>query len=195
MKTERIGILGGTFDPVHIGHMAIAQKALEKCRLDKVIFVPSALPPHKKMPRLASAWDRYRMVALAAQGNPRFEVSDYEVQKGGKSYSIDTVCHFRAQYPAETKLFFIIGEDNVDTLETWKEIDRIIEIVTFIVVNRPGFRNHQKKIKFQSVMLPGMDISSSYLRRAIAQGKTIKYLVPDKVLEYIEHNQLYKFDK
>ena len=138
MKTERIGILGGTFDPVHIGHMAIAQKALEKCRLDKVIFVPSALPPHKKMPRLASAWDRYRMVALAAQGNPRFEVSDYEVQKGGKSYSIDTVCHFRAQYPAETKLFFIIGEDNVDTLETWKEIDRIIEIVTFIVVNRPG---------------------------------------------------------
>ncbi|HQO57093.1 MAG TPA: nicotinate-nucleotide adenylyltransferase [Candidatus Omnitrophota bacterium] len=195
MKTERIGILGGTFDPVHIGHMAIAQKALEKCRLDKVIFVPSALPPHKKMPRLASAWDRYRMVALAAQGNPRFEVSDYEVQKGGKSYSIDTVCHFRAQYPAETKLFFIIGEDNVDTLETWKEIDRIIEIVTFIVVNRPGFRHHQKKIKFQSVMLPGMDISSSYLRRAIAQGKTIKYLVPDKVLEYIEHNQLYKFDK
>ncbi len=195
MRPERIGILGGTFDPVHIGHMAIAQKALEKCRLDKVIFVPSALPPHKKMPRLASAWDRYRMVALAVQGNPRFEVSDYEVQKGGKSYSIDTVCHFRARYPAETKLFFIIGEDNVDTLETWKEIDRIIEIVTFIVVNRPGFRHHQKKIKFQSVMLPGMDISSSYLRRAIAQGKTIKYLVPDKVLEYIEQNQLYKFDK
>ncbi|MFA5259634.1 MAG: nicotinate-nucleotide adenylyltransferase [Candidatus Omnitrophota bacterium] len=195
MTPLRIGILGGTFDPVHIGHMAIAQKALEKCRLDKVIFVPSALPPHKKIPRLASARDRYQMVALATQGNPRFEISDYEIEKGGKSYSIDTVRHFREILPEGTKLFFVVGEDNVDTLETWKDIDCIVEIVTFIVVNRPGFQHHQKKIKFQSVMLPGMDISSSYLRRAIAQGKTIKYLVPDKVLEYIEQNQLYKFDK
>ena len=195
MTPLRIGILGGTFDPVHIGHMAIAQKALEKCRLDKVIFVPSALPPHKKIARLASSRDRYQMVALAIQSNPRFEISDYEIKKGGKSYSVDTVRHFQEVFPPGTKLFFIIGEDNVDTLETWKEIGRIVEIVTFIVVNRPGFQHHQKKIKFQSVTLPGMDISSSYLRRGIEQGKTIKYLVPDKVLEYIEKNQLYKYDK
>jgi nicotinate-nucleotide adenylyltransferase len=191
MPPLRIGIFGGTFNPIHLGHMAMAQKAMEKCRLSKVIFVPTALPPHKKIARLASARHRYHMVALAIKGNPRFEISDYEIQKGGKSYTIDTVRHFQRALPRGAKVFFIIGEDNLAALDTWKNIDDILEIVTFIVVNRPGFKNKQKKIPFQSVNMPGMDISSSYLRRGIVQGKTIKYLVPENVLEYIEKHQLY----
>ncbi|MDZ4242549.1 MAG: nicotinate-nucleotide adenylyltransferase, partial [Candidatus Omnitrophota bacterium] len=134
MKTTRIGLLGGTFNPVHIGHMVIAQTALDKAGLDRVIFVPCHEPPHKKIPHLASARDRLAMIRLAVAENPRFDVSDVEVRRAGRSYTIDTVRHFRDLYKGKAKLHFIIGGDSFAALSAWHCIDEIARIVTFIVV-------------------------------------------------------------
>jgi len=189
---QRIGILGGTFNPVHIGHLAIAQAAQEKCGLDKVIFVPCALPPHKRKSDLVSAADRYEMVRLAIQGNPVFAVSDFEIQKGGKSYSIDTVRHFREKFPSGTKFFFILGEDWAGDLETWRAIDELVKLVTFVVVNRPGHAPEKSRIKFRSVATAGIDVSASGIRRLISLGQSGRYFVPDSVRDYIVKHHLYK---
>ena len=191
---KRIGILGGTFNPIHIGHLTIAEMVYERLRLDKVIFVPSNLPPHKSGKNVASAKDRYHMVRLGVRGNPRFEVSDYEIKKRGKSYSIETVSHFRDRYPAGTKLFFIIGSDLLPTLRAWKRIDEILKVVSFVSVNRPGFKEKKSKIKVRSITIPGLQTSSSYVRERITSGKTVKYLVPESVLSYIEKKKLYKIN-
>lgn len=189
---KRIGILGGTFNPIHIGHLAIAQTAQEKFQLEKVIFVPSNLPPHRKILRLASAKQRYDMVRLAVKNNPLFEVSDFEIKKKGKSYSIDTVQHFEEVFAGKTKLFFIVGADNFLELKTWRRIDEILKIVTFIVVNRPGYDIPKTRIKHHSVIMPGMDIAASYIRKRIKQEKSIKYLVPESVFRYINQHKLYQ---
>lgn len=189
---KRIGILGGTFNPIHVGHLTIAQMVHEQLKLDKVIFVPSNLPPHKSNNNVASNKDRYHMVRLAVRGNPRFEVSDYEIKKGGKSYSVETVNYFRDRYPRGTKLFFIIGNDLLPMLRTWKRIDEILKIVSFVSVNRPGFKEEKSKIKVKSITVPGLQTSSSYVRKRITAGKTVKYLVPENVLSYIEKTRLYK---
>ena len=188
---KRIGILGGTFNPIHIGHLTIAEMVHEQLKLDKIIFVPSNLPPHKNSKNVASAKDRYHMVCLGVRGNPRFEVSDYEIKKRGKSYSIETVSCFRDRYPAGTKLFFIIGSDLLPTLRTWKRINEILKIVSFVSVNRPGFKGKKSKVKLRSITVPGLQTSSSYVRKRITSGKTVKYLVPDNVLRYIEQKKLY----
>lgn len=190
--SERVGILGGTFNPIHIGHLAVAQMAMDKFSLDKVVFVPTHLPPHKKIANLASAAHRYQMVRIAIEDNPAFMISDYEIKKGGKSYSVETIRHFRTIYPAGTKFFFIIGSDNLAELSSWKEIEQIVGMVSFVVVNRPGFEDVQCPIRHQHLSMPGMDISSSYLRRGVVQGKSIKYLVPEKVFRYIEKHNLFK---
>ncbi|MCK5581569.1 MAG: nicotinate-nucleotide adenylyltransferase [Candidatus Omnitrophica bacterium] len=189
--TKRIGILGGTFNPIHVGHLAIAQKAQEKLGLEKVIFVPSCQPPHKKISNLASAKDRYHMVQLAIKDNPLFEISNFEFKKGGKSYSVDTVKYFYDKFSKGTRLFFIIGEDSLPGLGAWRQVDEILKVVSFVVVNRPRFGGKDSPVKHASVAMPGIDVSSSYLRRRIVQGKTIKYLVPEKVLGYIEKHKLY----
>ncbi len=187
---KRVGILGGTFNPLHIGHLAIAEVAQEQMDLDKVIFVPSYLPPHKRIANLAPADERLEMVRLAIKENPKFDISNYEVEKGGKSYTIETVRYFQDKFP-DAKLFFIVGGDSAADLHTWKNIDKILEIVTFIVVNRPGHDECVANIAHHSVVLPGIDISSSYVRRRLTQGKSIKYLVPDEVFRYIEQHKLY----
>ena len=187
---QRIGILGGTFNPIHIGHLAIAQMAKEKVGLDKVIFVPAFIPPHKIVAHLADAKDRLAMVRLAIADNPSFAVSDYEIKKGGRSFSIDTVRHFRSIYAGKAKLYFIIGGDSLASLPTWKQIDKLLQLVTFIAVNRPGYKKIPKAIKHIAVESE-LNISSSDLRKWVTQGKTIKYLVPDKVTRYIEQHKIY----
>jgi len=189
--TERVGILGGTFNPIHIGHLSIAQMAMDKYELSKVIFVPASLPPHKKIANLASAPHRYNMVKLAIEDNPAFEILDYEIKKGGKSYSVDTIKYLREKYPAGTKFFFIIGADNLEQLDSWKDVEQILEMATFIVVNRPGFEDVKGTIKHLNLSVPGMDISSSYLRRGVIQGNSIKYLVPERVFAYIKKHKLF----
>ena len=189
---KRIGILGGTFNPIHVGHLTIAEMVHEQLKLDKVIFVPSHLPPHKSGQDVASADDRYHMVRLAVGGNPHFEVSDYEIKKGGKSYSIETVRWFRDRYPAGTKMFFIIGSDLLPTLRTWKRVNEILKIVSFVSVNRPGFKQKKSIFKLRSITVPGLQTSSSYVRKRITAGKTVKYLVPENVVRYITKKGLYK---
>ena len=189
---KRIGILGGTFNPIHIGHLTIAEMVYEQLKLDKVIFVPANLPPHKSSKNVAATKDRYHMIRLAVRGNPHFEVLDYEIKKGGKSYSIETVNYLRECYPKRTKFFFIIGSDLLPTLCTWKRIQDILKIVSFVSVNRPGFKEKKSKIKVKSITLPGLQTSSSYVRQRITFGKTVKYLVPENVLKYIKQKKLYR---
>lgn len=189
---KRVGILGGTFNPIHIGHLTIAQMVREQLRLDKVLFVPSNLPPHKSGKNVVSAKDRYHMVHLAIRGNSYFEASDFEIQKEGKSYSVETAKYFRDQYPRGTKFFFIIGSDLLSTLHMWKRVDEILEIVSFIAVHRPGFNGKKSKVKAQLITIPGLQTSSSYVRQRITSGKTVKYLVPDSILKYIADKKLYK---
>ena len=189
---KRIGLLGGTFNPVHFGHLAMAQLALERMSLDKVIFIPSNIPPHKNIRDLAPSQTRFNMVKLAIKGNSAFDVSNFEIKKAGKSYSIDTVIHFQKIYPKGTKLFFIIGEDAVWHLSKWKRIEDIRKIVTFIVVNRPGYINREGRAKHYYVEMPAIDIASSFLRKRITKGEPIDYFVPNGVSAYIKKHRLYK---
>ena len=188
---KRIGILGGTFNPIHIGHLSIAQTVQERFGLEKVLFVPAFRPPHRNIVKLASPEERFQMVRLGIKSNALFDVSDFEIKREGKSYSIDTVKYFRKIYPKGTKLFFIIGADNFAELSKWKCIDEILEIVSFIVVNRPGYEIQDSEIKHYIVNMPGMDIASSHIRRRIAQGKSVKYLVPESVFRYIKRKKIY----
>ncbi len=187
----RIGILGGTFNPVHLGHLMIAQMVLETFDLDKVVFIPSSLPPHKNGRDVIPADHRIAMVQLAVKDNALFAVSDYEMKRGGKSYSIDTVIYLRECYPLRTKFFFIIGNDHLTKLHTWRRIEEIVKIVSFVAVYRPGFEAVSSRIKTKSIVIPGVMASSSDIRRRIAAGKTVRYLVPDRVLGYIEKHKLY----
>lgn len=188
---ERIGVLGGTFNPVHVGHLAIAQMALERMHLTKVLFMPAYIPPHKNPHAVAGAKHRYNMVKLAIADNPDFEISDFEISKKGKSYTIDTMTHLRQLY-RDAKLYFIIGGDTLSQLPTWRYIDDILKIAEFIVVNRPGSVKKGREVHHHSVIMPGIDISSSYVRMRLFQKRTIRYFVPDNVLEYIKENRLYE---
>jgi len=189
---ERIGVLGGTFNPIHVGHLAIAQMALERMHLTKVIFVPAHIPPHKNPGIVASAQHRYQMVKLAIDGNASFEISDFEINKKGKSYTVDTMQHFYKLYGQDAKLYFIIGGDALGDLRNWRYIDDILKISEFIVVNRPGYVKKGGDVKHHSVIMPGIDISSSYVRMRLFQNRTIKYFVPDNVLGYISQHCLYQ---
>ena len=189
---KKIGLLGGTFDPIHIGHLLMARAALEMLGLDQVIFIPSCVPPHKKAPTLFSAKDRLKMVRLATKENPQFDVSDFEIKKGGKSYSVDTVRHFRELYPAPAKLYFIVGGDTINQIHTWKDVDQIKKMCTFVSVNRPGYPRGLARFKYHAVTMHGIDMSSTEIRKRLELGKSIQYLVPESVLGYIREHKLAK---
>ncbi|HNV23596.1 MAG TPA: nicotinate-nucleotide adenylyltransferase [Candidatus Omnitrophota bacterium] len=189
---KRIGILGGTFNPIHLGHLAIAQWAYEKLKLDKVIFVPSYFPPHKTTRGVVEAKHRFEMVKLAIEDNSYFEISDFEIQKKGKSYSIDTVRYFRHHFPKPTKFYFLIGEDAYKTLSTWRNIEELLGITQFVVMNRPGFQRNPSAIPVRFLTMLGIDVSSSYIRKCLASSKSVKYFLPEKVLRYIKEHQLYQ---
>ena len=190
---KRIGILGGTFNPIHIGHLMIAQMVLEKFGLDKVIFVPAYLPPHKSGRNLIAAEHRLRMVRLVVRGNRYFEVSSFEITKGGKSYSVDTIRHLRRHYPG-AKLFFIIGSDHIAKLHTWRNIQEVVRMVSFVAVYRPGFKTIRSKIPVRSMIISGVHTSSSDIRRRLGTAKTVKHLIPENVLRYIRKHKLYRFN-
>lgn len=193
---KRIGILGGTFNPIHIGHLAMAEAAREQLRLDRVIFVPAYLPPHKSGKNVISAKDRCRMVELAVAGAPCFEVSDIEIKRKGKSYSIDTIKEVRRRFPAGTKVFFIIGEDNLAGLPKWKSIKELLGLVNFVVINRAG-NVHPKAygMNVRFVPMPRLDISASDIRKKIAAGWSVKYFIPDQVLAYMKRKRLYQQER
>lgn len=193
----RVGILGGTFDPIHQGHLLSAERAREGAELDEVWFIPTNIPPHKEQGSEASAEHRLAMIRLAIENNPAFQVVDDEVTRGGISYSIDTVLRLQERHP-HTQLHYIVGADMVMYLPKWHRIEKIIQCTSFIGLQRPGFTLLldelpiflQQKVKL--VSMPQVDISSTAIRETCKRRESIRYLVDDKVRKYIEVNQLYE---
>lgn len=187
-----IGILGGTFNPIHIGHLILAEEAYYKLKLDKLIFVPAFIPPHKNTQELVSAKDRLAMVKLAIEDNPAFDVSTYEIDAKKKSYSIDTLREFRSIYGDEAQLCFITGSDSLKDLFSWKNINDIFKISKFIVANRPGYPIKEIPKEADTVVITPIEVSSEDIRKRLKEGRSIRYIVPEKVRKYILDNKLYR---
>lgn len=188
----RIGILGGTFDPPHNGHIAIARAALKECDLEKIIFIPAKYPPHKPIDGVTSEKDRMNMLRLAVGGHDGFEVSDIELRKNSISYTVETLREIKKQYQGD-EIIFIIGADNITEMEGWYKPDEILDIADVVAFNRPGFKpGGMYKSKIRLLSMPPVDISSTEIRSKVAEKEDIKNLVPDRVREYIEKNSLYR---
>ena len=192
---RRIGILGGTFDPIHLGHLVMAEQVREKLRLDKVIFIPCANPPHKTKRKLSPSRYRYQMTRLGVEGNSSFLVSDVELKRRGLSYTIDTLKQLKVLYP-EREMYFLTGSDVLDEIRTWKEPEQIYKQAKVVIAIRPGFDRFDPENRFakMSIIVPitGIDVSSSQIRAKVRKGESIRYLVPPKVKEYINKKKLYR---
>lgn len=188
----RIGILGGTFNPVHIGHLILAEEALSKLKLDKVIFVPALTPPHKNIEGNVKPKDRLKMVELAVQDNPAFEISTFELDSKKKSYSIETLKEFKRIYGENTEFYVITGSDLLKDLFSWKDVNDIFKMSKFIVAPRPGYPVTDVPKDVETVVITPIEVSSEDIRRRLKAGKSVRYLVPDKVRDYIIKYNLYK---
>lgn len=187
----KIGILGGTFNPIHLGHLILAEEIKEKLGLRKVIFVPVFLPPHKEANHLASASKRLKMIKLAIKSNPAFSVSDIEIERQGRSYTIDTLKKFKEIY-LNDELYFIAGSDLLKYLDEWKDLKNIIEMVKFIVATRPGYPLEKFPPPIKTLSIKAVDISAYQIRQCIKEGKSFRYLVPESVFKYINKKKLYR---
>jgi len=187
----KIGILGGTFNPIHIGHLILAEEVREKLRLDKIIFIPTYLPPHKDTDDIAGSSVRYRMIKLAIKKNKYFAVSPLEIKRDGKSYTIDTIKELNKIYPQD-ELYFITGSDLLKYLDAWKDLGEIIKIVKFIVATRPGYPLEKIPAYISTVAIRAVDVSAFEVREAIKKNKSFRYLVPDAVFNYINKRGLYR---
>lgn len=192
MKT---GIYGGTFNPPHIGHLITAEIVRETLALERVIFMPSYITPHKQEGEESTSHHRFTMTKLAVASNNRFDISRHEIDNGGTSYTVDTLIHLRDNGDAGN-LFLIIGMDNYMTFHLWKEPKKILDIATVVVMNRPNYpRKVNEVIGTTNVVfvdVPDIDISSSDIRQRVKAGKSVKYMVPDEVERYMVVNGLYK---
>lgn len=188
----RIGILGGTFNPVHNGHLYIAGQALKRLALDKVIFIPTFIPPHKNIKERINPVDRLHMLKGAIRGKRRFSVSLYEMRKKGTSYSIRTVKYLKKRYGKNTKLFFLMGADSASGLGKWKDAFKLLRLLQFVVVPRKGFKINVAFPGVRALMLPKKDISSIKIRKLVSSGRSIKRLVPACVRKYIKRKKLYE---
>ena len=191
-----LGILGGTFDPIHNGHLIAAQSLLEKLHLTRILFLVSAHPPHKSPAGLSSWTDRRRMVTLAIQDNDRFEVSELERERSGPSYTHETMEIMRSQYGSRHRLHFIVGADSILEIFTWRRPERLLDSGMLVVIPRPGFDlsalDQRIRKKVTIVSTPLMEIASSDIRGRVRQGRPIRYLVPPSVEAYIRENGLYQ---
>ena len=187
----KIGILGGTFNPIHLGHLILAEEIREKLRLSKVIFVPAYLPPHKKAQGIAPAQMRWQMVRLAIKGNKSFSVSDIEIKRKGRSFTINTLSAFKKKYPKD-ELYFITGSDLLRYLPQWKDLREIIKMVKFVVATRPGYPLERIPAYITTVPIRAVDISGVEIRRALEKKQSIRYLVPDAVSKYLTEHIVYR---
>lgn len=187
----RIGILGGTFNPIHIGHLILAEEAREKLGLGRVIFVPAYLPPHKDNSDIAAASARFAMLKLAIKNNKYFSVSDIEIKRDGRSYTIDTIKEFKEKYPQD-ELYFIIGSDLLKYLDDWKDLNEVIKMVKFIVATRPGYPLEKIPSYIETLAIRAVDVSAFQIRACIKENKSFRYLVPEEVFNYINKKGLYK---
>lgn len=197
---ENLGIMGGTFDPIHYGHLLAAEEARFEFNLKKIIFVPSGHPPHKKEEDVSAFKHRYLMTSLAIVTNPYFEISSIEIEREGPSYAIDTINFFKEKYP-ETNIYFITGADAIHKIITWHRAEELPNICNFIAVSRPGYKlkeiNMELKNRFSfknlfSLEIPALAISSTEIRNRVKNKRPIKYLLPEPVENYIYKNNLYR---
>ncbi|MCD6353117.1 MAG: nicotinate-nucleotide adenylyltransferase [Proteobacteria bacterium] len=214
---ERIGLFGGTFDPIHHGHLRAAEEIKESFHLKRVVFIPSRIPPHKDVKSIGSPKHRLRMVELAINNNPDFDLSDFEIKRMGKSYSIFTIEYFLKKMGSSTSLYFLMGMDSFLKIISWKDFARLFSLTNFIILARPGYpkkeistllpvevaqdfhynseqncylHSSSHKICFKEITL--LDISSSVIRNRIKKGDSVRYLVPSIVADYIEKHKLYR---
>ncbi|RDY24023.1 nicotinate-nucleotide adenylyltransferase [Romboutsia maritimum] len=202
-KTTRIGIMGGTFNPIHYAHLATAEFIRDKYGLDKILFIPSGNPPHKPED-ITNKYDRYNMVLLATVNNKDFLVLDLEVNRNVRTYTVDTLRQLKKIYK-NIEIYFITGADAICDIEQWKDVQENFKLATFIAATRPGISvlKAQEKIeqlikkynaKILSVYVPSLDISSTYIRNQLRENKSVRYLVPESVEKYIYENKLYDME-
>lgn len=201
-KEISLGLMGGTFDPIHIGHLVTAEEARQQFNLDSVIFIPSGHPPHKEGLAISKPEHRYLMTVLAVITNPHFTVSRHEIDAEGPSYTIDTVSYFHKVYKEKAHIYFITGADAILDIVTWRDYKELLPLCSFIAASRPGYslQKLQKATgvaytdispRVHSIEIPAMAISSTFIRGRVSEGQTIKYLTPEPVEQYIRKNKLY----
>ena len=197
-------IFGGTFNPVHLAHVKVAEAAFEQLPLDRLLLIPSFIPPHKQADRLISAEHRLRMVELAIAGREGWAVSEIEIERGGRSYSIDTARTLIAEYDLQDRPYFLIGADMLQELATWKDVAQLVTLCRFVVVARPGLsldptpalqaaigREEAEAVCQRKVDVPPTDVSSTDIRRRVAGSHPFEHLVPPAVADYIKQKRLY----
>ncbi len=200
---KRIGIMGGTFNPVHNGHIAIADAAMEQFVLDKVVFVPSGLPPHKTKAEIIDKEHRFKMIKMALRGHKHFSTSRIEMDRPGYSYAVDTFKAFHKKFGKKAKLFYIMGLDSINDILNWKKPLELFKFCEFVVATRPGnsLRLFKRLVKFPPLqrevdkihlMEVHIDISATEIRKRIKKGKSITKMVPRKVKQYIKKEELFK---
>lgn len=190
----KVGVLGGTFNPPHLGHLIMAEQVKSQLDLDRIFFMPTAEPPHSSVSKQTIAAEkRVEMIELAIKDNPDFELERYEVDRGGKNYTYDTMKALISLYPT-VDFYFIIGGDMIVDLPSWHRIDELIELVQFVGVNRPGY---QAETDYPIIMvdIPMVDLSSTTIRKKVALNCSVKYLVPEEVAHYIAVEGLYQDDE
>ena len=214
---RKIGLFGGTFNPIHLGHLRSAEEIRESFELGQVIFIPASYPPHKEKGDILPASTRAQMVRLAIADNPRFAFSEVELRRPGKSYSVETITHFRQQFGPDTELYFILGLDSFLEINTWKEYRALFALCHFIVMTRPGFEKnftpehlpvemakdfcydsprggyaHRSGFFVFPKEITALDISSTQIRQNIRKHHSVKYLLPEPVEAFIYQNKLYR---
>nr|WP_317357103.1 nicotinate-nucleotide adenylyltransferase [uncultured Tyzzerella sp.] len=199
---KKLGIMGGTFNPIHYAHLFTSNYVLENYKLDKIVFIPTGEPPHKKNITVANTKHRYNMTKIAIEDNPNFFISNMEIERHTTTYTIDTLRQIKNMCDKDTELYFIVGTDTISQVYSWKEPEAIFDLTKFIVTTRPNYtlnqftkdlvKKHKDKIYFCET--PMMEISSTIIRKRIEQEKTISYLLPKNVENYIYENNLYKTD-
>lgn len=195
---KRIALYGGTFDPVHSGHLEIARKVLELFEIEKVLFIPAQVAPHKVGRPVTEPIHRYAMLALATQNDPRLSISTFELEAPDRRYTVDTVEHFRAKFGGSAELFFIMGADSWSEITTWREWERLLKMINHIVVTRPGHEVDQTlpvpdaQVFFTDAVMK--DVSATSIRKAAAEGRVadLDQMVPEPVAEYIRKYELYR---
>ncbi|MCE5198847.1 MAG: nicotinate-nucleotide adenylyltransferase [Armatimonadota bacterium] len=200
IKLKRIGIMGGTFDPIHYGHLILAEQAREQFKLDTVLFITAADPPHKTGQEVTPVLYRHQMACLAVKDNGRFECSTLEIERSGPSYTIDTLKQIKGLYNGQADVYLLVGADEAASFMSWRDPYGIQELATVVVANRPG-QEVADVIKslpedfarcVAPLEMPGVDISSTDLRERVRSGRSIKYLVPELVENYILKTGLYR---
>jgi nicotinate-nucleotide adenylyltransferase len=193
MAGRRLGVMGGTFDPVHHGHLVAGSEVQARFDLDEVIFVPTGLPVGKQPCQVSPAEDRYLMTVIATASNPRFSVSRTDIDRPGETYTIDTLCDLRRLYP-DDELFFITGADALEQILSWHRAEELFALSHFVGVTRPGFYlndHHLPRGTVSLIEVPALSISSTACRERVGAGLPVWYLVPDGVVQYISKRKLY----